>query len=57
MADFYSAFSCGSCCALAVADGKMQLTLCCENKQPCCKNGRGKPKGCKRCCGKKKRKH
>jgi len=55
MADFHSVFSCGSCCALATADGKMQLTLCCENRQPCCKNGRGKPKGCKRCCGKKKK--
>ena len=57
MADFASSFSCGSCCAAAVADGKMQLTICCESKQPCCKNGIGRPKGCKRGCCKKSKKH
>ena len=59
MSDFYSAFSCGSCCALANSD-KLQIVLCCEGRQSCCKNGFGRPKGCKKggCgCKKKKRKH
>ena len=50
MADFYSAFSCNSCCA-AVNTDRVSIVVCCENKQPCCINGRSR----KRCC--KKRKH
>ena len=53
MADFYSAFSCNSCCAAANTDG-LSIILCCESKQPCCIMGRSR----KRCCkGKKKHKH
>ncbi len=51
MADFYSAFSCNSCCAAADFYGA-KLIVCCESKQPCCVMGRGR----KRCC-KKHRKH
>jgi len=55
MADFASSFAgCfNPCCAAANTD-RVSIVLCCENKQPCCINGRSR----KRCCkGKKKHKH
>ena len=51
MADFYSAFSCNSCCAAADFFGA-KLSFCCESKQSCCIMGRSR----KRCC-KKHKKH
>lgn len=47
MADFYSAFSCNSCCAPANTDG-ISIVLCCENKQPCCIDGRSRRRRCKK---------
>lgn len=54
MAQFSSIFSaCNPCCA-AVNTDRISITICCENKQPCCNNGRSRRKCCK---GKKKHKH
>ena len=55
MADFYSAFSCNSCCAAADFYGA-KLTFCCESKQPCCIMGRSRRGRCG-CKGKRKHKH